>query len=195
MNVATADTTPTQAAPFTLRLGALLIDYAVCAATLAGATVAARWLASETRGAARGDDVVEGFGYLLTLSIFAFNFIVLAGFTGRTFGKWATGICIADTRGHYANFARVFLRHVIGYPLTILTFGLGFLLAAFGSRKRALHDYLAGTIVLRDTSVTRDARREKVKTGTATRTRAANVKAAQAVKTPVGRSTERSVRR
>jgi uncharacterized RDD family membrane protein YckC len=46
------------------------------------------------------------------------------------------------------------VRHLIGYPLSFIIFGLGFLLAALDSQGRALHDLLAGTLVVRS-----DARR------------------------------------
>jgi uncharacterized RDD family membrane protein YckC len=46
------------------------------------------------------------------------------------------------------SFKNQLLRHLIGYPLTILTVGLGFLFSIFNARGRALHDYLAGTTVI-----------------------------------------------
>ncbi len=136
-------------APFALRCGALLIDYTVSLAVLAATVIFARAAGVSRFG--RGDDLIEAFGVVVTFTVTAFNFIVLAGFTKRTLGKWATGLHIERADGGRANFAQIFLRHVVGYPLSIMTFGLGFLLAAFGSRGRALHDYLAGTIVVRDT--------------------------------------------
>jgi uncharacterized RDD family membrane protein YckC len=50
----------------------------------------------------------------------------------------------------------VLLRHTIGYTLSFLVFGLGFLFAAFDSRGRTLHDMLAGTVVVRS-----EARRQR----------------------------------
>jgi uncharacterized RDD family membrane protein YckC len=41
------------------------------------------------------------------------------------------------------------LRNTIGYVLTVATLGLGFLIAAITPSGRALHDYVAGTIVIR----------------------------------------------
>jgi uncharacterized RDD family membrane protein YckC len=42
------------------------------------------------------------------------------------------------------------VRHFIGYPLSFLTLGFGILIAAINPRGRALHDLIAGTIVVRD---------------------------------------------
>jgi uncharacterized RDD family membrane protein YckC len=41
------------------------------------------------------------------------------------------------------------VRDVVGYALTVLTLGFGFLIAAVIPSGRALHDYIAGTIVIR----------------------------------------------
>jgi uncharacterized RDD family membrane protein YckC len=41
------------------------------------------------------------------------------------------------------------LRHFIGYPLSLIPVALGFLLVTVSSTGRALHDYIAGTVVVR----------------------------------------------
>lgn len=166
MNTETQDLS----APFSLRIGALLIDYTLCAAVLAGMTILSRAAASGTRGA--GDNLVESFGYLVVIGLFVFNFILLAGTSGRTIGKWATGLCITTTDGYRAGFPRLFVRHVIGYPLTALTLGAGFLLSIFTRRGRSLHDLIAGTVVVRDNGTVRTRRpaqpkRAAVKSATA----------------------------
>ncbi|HYN25462.1 MAG TPA: RDD family protein, partial [Pyrinomonadaceae bacterium] len=72
------------------------------------------------------------------------------GFTGRTLGKWATGLRVQRTNGAEPGVGRAFLRHFVGYPLSFLTLGFGFLLAALSTRGRALHDFIADTIVVRE---------------------------------------------
>jgi uncharacterized RDD family membrane protein YckC len=42
------------------------------------------------------------------------------------------------------------LRHTVGYLASLVTLGLGFLLAAFNREGRALHDLIAGTVVVRE---------------------------------------------
>jgi uncharacterized RDD family membrane protein YckC len=44
------------------------------------------------------------------------------------------------------------LRHFVGYPLSFLLFGIGFLMASFTVQGRGLHDIIAGTIVVREGS-------------------------------------------
>ena len=83
-------------------------------------------------------------GLLLGLT----NFVIFPMFTGQSIGKMLTGIKIVKSDGNTASFSRILVRHLIGYPLTILTFGLGFIFSAFNRPGRALHDYLAGTNVI-----------------------------------------------
>jgi uncharacterized RDD family membrane protein YckC len=136
----------TAGAPFTLRCGALLIDYILLAGVLAFSTMLARMLGETGRG---GSVVLTG-GYVAVGIVAVLNFVVVAGLSGRTFGKWLTGLRVErSSDGTLVGFARALVRHTIGYALTAMTLGLGFLLAAFNSRGRALHDFVAGTVVVR----------------------------------------------
>ena len=83
------------------------------------------------------------------------NFGVFAGLWGQTIGKWATGLRIVRTDGRPVSLGRIALRHFVGYPLSILTLGLGFLVAAMNSRGRTLQDLIADTVVVRDEIVER----------------------------------------
>lgn len=131
-------------APFSLRCGALLVDYIIVVGLVAFATLLAR---------AFEDGGNSGFflmvGYLTALGVGFLNLVVIAGLSGRTLGKWVAGLRIERRDGVPLSFGRALLRHLIGYPLTILTLGLGFLIAAFNSEGRALHDLLAGTVLVR----------------------------------------------
>jgi uncharacterized RDD family membrane protein YckC len=64
-----------------------------------------------------------------------------------TIGKRALEIYVADAAGQRISFGRATGR-VFAKWLNALTLGIGWLMAAFTSEKRALHDYVAGTIVL-----------------------------------------------
>jgi uncharacterized RDD family membrane protein YckC len=134
-------------APFSLRCGALLIDYIVLVAIVAVSTLIARMFGG---GASIAGDSTEKFGLLLAILVAVINFGLLAGIWGRTFGKWATGLRIERRDGHAAGPGRIALRHFVGYPLSLLTFGLGFLVAAINSRGRTLHDVIADTVVVRE---------------------------------------------
>ena len=134
-------------APFSLRCGALLIDYTIIAAIVAFATLLARLFGDDARWA--GTTVLR-LGYLLAAAAAVLNFVVLAAFAGRTLGKWVTGLHIVRRDGVQISFARAVLRHLVGYTLTLLTLGFGFLVAAFNIEGRALHDFIAGTVVVRE---------------------------------------------
>ncbi|MGI8566226.1 MAG: RDD family protein [Pyrinomonadaceae bacterium] len=139
-------------APFALRCGALLVDYTLTIAILAFATLMARLLGGSAR---LGGATALTFGYLASLSLIGLNFIVFAGFSGRTLGKWVTGLRIERRDGRPASFAHIIVRHLVGYPLSLLTCGLGLLIAIFSPEGRALHDLIAGTVVARSRRVTR----------------------------------------
>ncbi len=133
-------------APFALRCGALLVDYTLLAGIAAFATLLARMFGGGSRTA--GTTVME-FGLIIALVVAGLDFLVLPGFTGWTLGKWATGLRIERRDGARLDFAHALLRHIVGYLVSCLTLGLGFLLAAFNREGRALHDILADTVVVR----------------------------------------------
>lgn len=142
-------------APFSLRCGALLIDYTASVAVVALATMLARAAGGNARWGGVG---LLTLGYAAAAALAVFNFVVLTTFTGRTVGKWVTDLRIERRDGEPLSYGRALLRHLLGYLLTIATLGAGFLLAAFNSEGRALHDLVAGTVVVRNRSVVRARR-------------------------------------
>jgi uncharacterized RDD family membrane protein YckC len=144
--------------PFSLRCGAILIDYIVLVAILAFSTLVSRLLGGGARTAGSSSLTV---GIVLTLLLAALDLGILPGLTGMTIGKWATGLRIRRSNGMELGIGRAFLRHFVGYPLSALTLGLGFIFAACNARGRALHDLIAGTIVVREGSVIVENRRRR----------------------------------
>jgi len=69
-----------------------------------------------------------------------------------TVGKIALGIYVTDRHGDPIDFRRASIRYWAKI-LSSLVLMLGWLMAAFTPGKRALHDYLAGTYVLRRATV------------------------------------------
>jgi uncharacterized RDD family membrane protein YckC len=69
-----------------------------------------------------------------------------------TVGKIALGIYVTDREGDPIDFRRASIRFWAKLMST-MTLMLGWLMAAFTPRKRALHDILAGTLVLRRATV------------------------------------------
>ena len=134
-------------APFALRCGAILIDYIILVGILAFSTLVSRLLGGGARSAGTSSETV---GFALTIVVAALGLGVLPGLTGFTVGKWAAGLRILRQDGSEIGIRRAFLRHFVGYPLSFLPLGLGFVVAAFNARGRGLHDLIAGTIVVRE---------------------------------------------
>ena len=142
-----AQNLPAVRAPFSLRCGAILIDYVILVAIIAFSTLVSRLMGGGARTAGNSSETI---GTVLSIVIAALDLGVLPGLTGLTIGKWATGLRIRRADGQPIGIGRAFLRHFVGYPLSLLTLGLGFLVSAFTPRGRGLHDLIAGTIVVRD---------------------------------------------
>lgn len=138
-----------QPAPFSLRCGAALIDYILLVGIVAFSTIIARWYGG---GARTAGNSAETIGVIISFTVALLNFALLAGLTGRTVGKWATGLRIEQQDGDVPGIGVALFRHFVGYPVSFLTLGLGFLMAIFSARGRALHDLIAGTVVVRDSA-------------------------------------------
>lgn len=67
---------------------------------------------------------------------------------GQTLGKKVTGIRVTNLEGERVTIGKMVLREIVGKTISTLILFIGFLMAA-GKQKRALHDYVAKTIVIR----------------------------------------------
>ena len=103
-------------------------------------------------GARAAGNSAETAGILMTIAMAVLNLGVLPGLTGFTLGKWATGLRIQRVNSGNPGIGRALLRHFVGYPLSFVTLGIGFLLAAVTVHGRGLHDMIAGTVVVREGS-------------------------------------------
>jgi uncharacterized RDD family membrane protein YckC len=137
------------AAPFALRCGAFLIDYVLIVGILAFTTIIARTMGGGAKTAGTNTELT---GYILMAAVLLGNLVLLAGLTGQTVGKWATGLKIERDESSRLGIGHAALRHLIGYPFSFATLGLGFILAAFSTRGKSLHDIIAGTVVVREVS-------------------------------------------
>ncbi len=133
-------------APFLLRCGALLIDYILVITVPVGSLLLGRSMGND--GAKLLNSEISNAGWLIMILIALTNFFLFPMFSGQSLGKMLTGLRIAKSDGSPPGFGSILFRHLFGYPVTLLTGGLGYLLAAFGKSGKALHDYLAGTIVV-----------------------------------------------
>ncbi len=80
-------------------------------------------------------------------------FVLFTAAGGQTIGKMATGIKVVSMHGESPWSARVPLAdsvlRAVGYLVSLLPAGLGFLPALFGAERRAVHDRLADTRVVK----------------------------------------------
>ena len=133
-------------APFLLRCGAILIDYILLVSVPVISLVLGRFF--EYDGAKLLNSELSNAGWLVLILVALTNFVILPMFGGQSIGKFTTGLKIVQTDGGAPTVSRLLVRHLLGYPLTVLTFGIGFLLSVFNRKGRALHDFLAGTAVV-----------------------------------------------
>jgi uncharacterized RDD family membrane protein YckC len=152
---------PVQVAPIWRRAAATAVDAAVLLPT-AGLL---NWLllivvdAEPLLGDAEG---VDALLRLLELDPFMVlrrvaPFLVMMGLyvglfwalTGRTLGGRLLHLRVIDWRGHQPPLALIGLR-VVAHLLGLLLGGLGWIWAAFDVEKRAWHDHLSRTYVVRD---------------------------------------------
>lgn len=134
------------AAPFFLRCGAFLIDYILFLLAPVAAMLLSRYFGND--GARLVGGSLNDFGWLIASLIGLTNFIVLPIFMGRSLGKMVVGLRIVGSDGSKATISQLLIRQVLGYILTVLTLGLGFLLSAFNRSGRALHDFVSSTVVI-----------------------------------------------
>ena len=130
-------------APFFLRVAAAILDYMLMM------SVPVLWLLIWRL---IGDGSTASFGMVVWAGwfvLFVLNFLLLPLLTGRTAGKLLTGLTILKSDGSDARLLNLLLRCTLGYLATVLTFGLGFLIAGVNSSGRALHDLIGGTVVVR----------------------------------------------
>jgi uncharacterized RDD family membrane protein YckC len=74
-------------------------------------------------------------------------FVMFHGLEGKTIGKWLLGLKVVGVEQSAITFRRSFLRWLATVSFAPLV--LGFLWVLWSHEKRAWHDYLAGTWVIR----------------------------------------------
>jgi uncharacterized RDD family membrane protein YckC len=86
---------------------------------------------------------------LINLVIWFIYYVVISVLmNGQTIGKKLTRIRIVRLNGERVSWARMFVREFFGKLISTIILFIGFLMA-LGSSRRALHDYIAGTVVVR----------------------------------------------
>jgi uncharacterized RDD family membrane protein YckC len=133
-------------APFTLRCAALIVDYLLIVFAPVLFLLLGRVFGDDGTSLLSGG--LNNTGWLVAALVAVANLVILPLAAGRSAGKMLTGLRIVSLGGTQASFRRVFLRQTLGYFVTVITLGIGFFICALNSRGRALHDYMAGTVVI-----------------------------------------------
>jgi uncharacterized RDD family membrane protein YckC len=142
------------AAGFWIRFVAAIID-GVILSVAAGVIIGVLLSCMAIFGADMADDKVLGIavilGVLLMLPLgWLYEALLTSSVHGATFGKRAIGARIVRADGTRLSFGRATARHFLKVIVTpLVPFAIGYLLAAFTSGKRALHDLMAETLVIK----------------------------------------------
>lgn len=147
------------AAGFWIRFVAFLID-ALILGVVAGVIVGALAIMATVIGVDFQDDEDEDIAlavigiFLGAVALIVVSWLYEALMTssrhGATFGKRALGLRIVRADGAPLSFGRATARHFLKAMITpLVPFAIGYLLAAFTNGKRALHDFMADTLVIR----------------------------------------------
>lgn len=148
-----AENLPSQFTPagFWIRLAAFYLDGIVIAIILVIplALLAISWKDFfELLRLSQFDKKQELFIELAILPFALFLSAVLVNKFGATPGKMLLGLKIVNQEGSKPSFKSSVLREVVGRVLSVITLGVGYLIALFDKEKRTLHDRLAGTRVI-----------------------------------------------
>ena len=140
-------------AGFWLRAWATIIDTLLMALILAPLL-----LAIYGKEYFSNDDIFAGpADFLLQVVVPAIAVITFWIYKRATPGKMAIRATIVDARTGKAPSNGQLIGRYLGYYVSILPLGLGFIWVAFDAKKQGFHDKLAGTVVVREQRETSDS--------------------------------------
>ncbi|MBI2029220.1 RDD family protein [Candidatus Gottesmanbacteria bacterium] len=84
--------------------------------------------------------ILGGFIYYFYLAFTTSRF-------GATVGKMLVGVIVKNEAGNYLTFKQGLFRYIIGYTVSSLLFGLGFLWIIRDPKKQGWHDMVSGSYV------------------------------------------------
>jgi|SRR5205085_128251 len=134
-----------ESAGFGLRYGAWMFDFLISLIAIMVFTFVITAVSKQSVVGSNKDLLLVAG---LTLLLFVLNFVVLAGTTGQTAGMRILGIYIVRESGKPFTIKQAALRHLVGYPLSMAGFFLGFLWMLWDPRQQGWHDKLARTVVV-----------------------------------------------
>ncbi len=160
---ATAAFPPLRYAGFWLRLVAYIIDGVIVRGVILiifGFLTALTGIGSTLRNIRPGEDPGDVVALLGVTFIFAVLGIAVVGVWlyhallessswQGTLGKKVMGLAVTDTEGRRISFGRASGRYFAKFVTNLIPLFIGYILAGFTERKQAIHDMIAGCLVLR----------------------------------------------
>jgi len=132
-------------AGFWIRVGAIIIDGIVLFIPL---TILEKLLVGEKTGDPTTDLGANAAALALNLVVhWAYRSAFHSSEWQATIGKRAVGIQVTDLQGRRITFGHATGRYLAEF-LSAITLGIGYVMAGISSRKQALHDKVAGTLVV-----------------------------------------------
>lgn len=83
---------------------------------------------------------------VITIQVLYFSFMEASKYQG-TLGKMALGIVVTDVNGGKLDFTKALVRNLCKL-ISNFTLLIGYIIAGFTAKKQALHDMIAGTLVV-----------------------------------------------
>ena len=155
---APAEAIPTKAAGFWIRFGAAFIDFCIfgiLSAIIGALSFTESGMISVASdlglGAGPAEYLIGVINWVLPSTLLTVTYYPIFYMKfGATPGKLAFKLRVIDIKsGSYLGYGQSVLRELFGKWLSILTLGIGYLLIGFRKDKRALHDLIARTQVVR----------------------------------------------
>lgn len=85
---------------------------------------------------------------IISIGLSIYYWVVYQAMTGQTIGKKAMKIQVVTVSGEKPVYMTFVLRELLGKFVSSLIFGLGYLFPLWDEKKQALHDKIAGTLVV-----------------------------------------------
>lgn len=133
-------------AGFWMRLAAYLVDVVILSVAQVVLLLGVFTIAGNDLRAISNASLVSGVATWAYFALFESSPLQ------ATIGKYALGLYVSDVRGDPISFGRASVRYWLKI-LSSLTLMIGWIIAGLTPRKQALHDVMAGTLVLRKVSV------------------------------------------
>lgn len=134
-------------AGFWIRVGAKIIDWIILSVINMIITAVWGFVAVSSAGTSRAVASMA-ISYILQIAISAAYTTWFLGKYGATLGKMACKIRVITSEGDNISYLRAFARHFAEW-LSGIIIGIGYIMVAFDDEKRALHDRICDTRVIK----------------------------------------------